>query len=245
MKWNDKKAKLYLEKNGVLNLLENTQKGQLVPQYADLARLHQLVTSRRVFTILEFGVGFSTIVLAHALAQNKKTWEKAKIDMDFRVAYPFKVFSVDSSQKWMQVVKKMIPVELREYVEISYSPVEAGLFNGRMCHFYKTLPDVIPDFIYLDAPDPLDVANSVNGMSWKNKERTVMSGDVLPMEPMLLPRTLILVDGRTNNVRFLQNNLQRNWKIHHDVEGDVTTLELDEAPLGKINKAKIEYCLKK
>lgn len=245
MKWNEKSAKLYLQKNGVLKLLENTKKGQLVPQYADLARLHQLAVSRKVFTILEFGVGFSTIVLAHALSLNKKSWEKAAIDQDFRVAHPFKIFSVDSSAKWIQAVKGMIPADLRKYVEVSYSPVEAGLFNGRMCHFYKNLPNVIPDFIYLDAPDPLDVTKAINGMTWKNKERTVMSGDILPMEPILLPRTLVLVDGRTNNVRFLQNNLQRNWKVQHDVEGDITTLELDETPLGKINKAKIEYCLGK
>ena len=37
----------------------------------DLIRLHYLVTSRKVTTILEIGVGKSTIVFDHALEQNK------------------------------------------------------------------------------------------------------------------------------------------------------------------------------
>ena len=37
----------------------------------DLIRLHYLVTTRKVTTILEFGVGKSTIVFDHALRINK------------------------------------------------------------------------------------------------------------------------------------------------------------------------------
>ena len=37
----------------------------------DLIHLHYLVTSRKVTTILEYGVGKSTTVFEHALEQNK------------------------------------------------------------------------------------------------------------------------------------------------------------------------------
>ena len=41
------------------------------PEYDDLARLHHLVKSRKVITILEFGIGKSSIVMGQALSENK------------------------------------------------------------------------------------------------------------------------------------------------------------------------------
>ena len=42
----------------------------VVIELDDLIRLHYLVTSRKVMTILEFGVGKSSIVFDHALQIN-------------------------------------------------------------------------------------------------------------------------------------------------------------------------------
>ena len=46
-------------------------------------------------------------------------------------------------------------------------------------------------------------------MTFQCDERTVMAADLLLMESILLPGTFILVDGRTNNTRFLKNNFQK------------------------------------
>lgn len=243
MKFSKNKAKEYLEKHGLVKYLIAAKSGQLKPDYRDLARLHQLAVARKVFTILEFGIGWSTIILADALRTNEEKWKKSGIKENFRVNNPFKIFSVDSSKKWINVVSKQIPRDLKRYIEISYSDAEAGTFDGRICHFYKRIPDIVPDFVYLDGPDPADVKGNVNGLTWKNPERTVMSGDILFMEPTFLPGTFIIIDGRTNNARFLENNLQRNWVVKHDKEEDVTTMEFVEKPLGKINERKMSYCL--
>lgn len=241
---NQEKAKQYLKKNNLLGYFRGGKPGQLEPDYCDLARLHKLAVDRKVFTILEFGIGWSTIIFADALQKNEEKWKKSGIKKNFRVNNSFKIFSIDSSRKWISIVRKQIPHDLQKYIEISHSGVEAGTFNGRMCHFYKTLPDIVPDFIYLDGPDPEDVKGKIKGMSWKNLERTVMSGDILPMEPLFLPGTFVIIDGRTNNARFLENNLQRKWLVKHDRKGDVTTMELAEKPLGKINEGKMSYCLR-
>jgi hypothetical protein len=113
--------------------------------------------------------------------------------------------------------------------------VQVGNFNGQLCHYYVNLPDIVPDFIYLDGPDPKDVNGDINGLSFKCDERTVMAADILLMEPTLLPGTFILVDGRTNNARFLERNLLRNFRIKCNKESDVTFFELIEEPLGKLN----------
>ena len=61
------------------------------------------------------------------------------------------------------------------------------------------------------------------------------------MESTLLPGTNILVDGRTNNVRFLQRNLKRKYQIKWDRHGDVTFLKLIEKRLGNLNKLGFEF----
>ena len=116
-------------------------------------------------------------------------------------------------------------------------------FNGRICHFYDKIPNVVPDFIYLDGPSPKDVKGSVNGLDFQLFDRTGISADTLLMESTFLPGTFILVDGRTNNARFLKNNFQRNFEYFHHIEEDVHTFELIEHPLGIYNRNSLVYCL--
>jgi hypothetical protein len=47
-------------------------KDAFAPELDDLTRLHYLIISRKVTTILEFGVGKSTLVFNDALIKNKK-----------------------------------------------------------------------------------------------------------------------------------------------------------------------------
>jgi len=201
----------------------------------DLVRIHRLIRKRKSFTVLEFGVGFSTLIIADALKKNKADWMKLEKQPKIRNRFQFQCFSVDTSQEWMDVAKERLPSELEDFVQFQHSKVKIGTHNGQICHFYENLPDIIPDFIYLDGPDPKAVEGSINGMTFQCSERTVMSGDLLLMEPILLPGTFVLVDGRTNNARFLKNNLKREYEIIWDRKGDVTTLELREERLGKYN----------
>lgn len=237
-------AREYLEEAGLGDLFKaSARPDQIAPDWSDLARLHWLAVSRSAFTVLEFGVGWSTLVLAAAMRENRRCWDQATDKPKIRNHSPFTVHSVCASSTWIDNARRLLPDELRQYVHFSESVIEAGTFGGRMCHFYARLPDVVPDLVYLDGPDPADVSGDVNGLTWRNPDRTVLSGDLLVMESTLLPGTCVLIDGRTNNARFLRNNLQRQWGAAHDVEGDVTILELQESPLGEINRQTLHYCL--
>jgi hypothetical protein len=208
-------------------------KTAFAPQIDDLVRLHRLVRSRMSTTILEFGVGFSTVVLADALAKNEADYKSLPKPPPLRNRNAFRLFSVDASEHWIGETSKRVPQSLRERVSLSFSPVRAATFNGRLCHYYERLPNVVADFIYLDGPSPKDVQGSINGLDFSIDERTVMSADILLMESTLLPRTVILVDGRVNNARFLQRNFQRPFRCDYDAAGDVTIFELDEPLLGR------------
>lgn len=205
------------------------------PEAGDLVRLHKLVRTRKCFTVLELGLGYSTLVMADALAKNEREWERLSPRPEVRNRFLFQVFSVDASPDWIETVKRRVPPDLAGRIHISQSDVEAGTFQGQLCSYYKRLPDVVADFIYLDGPHPKDVKGDVHGLSFRCDERTVMSADLLLMEPTFLPGTLILVDGRTNNARFLQNNFKRRYATRWDKKEDVTTFELKEERLGYLN----------
>lgn len=205
------------------------------PQAGDLVRLHKLVRARKCFTVLEFGLGYSTRILADALAKNEADFLKLDPVPKIRNRHMFQLFSVDASREWIDFTAANFPAHLKERTHFHFSGVSIGTFQDRLCHYYDSLPDVVPDFIYLDGPSAKDVKGDINGMSFQCEERTVMSGDLLRMEPTFLPGTFILVDGRTNNARFLRRNFQRDYEMVWDRKGDITTFELKEERLGKYN----------
>ena len=222
-------------KEGVFDAVSGKLNIPFPPVVEDLARLHRLIRKRKAFTVLEFGSGLSTVVMADALSKNKADYLALQEKPELRNRFMFQIFSVESDKKWIDYSQSNFPKHLLEHVNYHYSEVKIDTFNGRICHFYDNLPDIVPDFIYLDGPNPKDVKGNVNGMTFQCDERTVMAADLLLMESILLPGTFILIDGRTNNARFLKNNLQRNFEMSWDKDGDVTSFELKEERLGKYN----------
>jgi len=205
----------------------------------DLIRLHYLVTSRKVTTILEFGVGKSTIVFDHALTANKQKYS-SNIEKTLRRGNAFECFSVDNNKKWISHCKKIAKTSSVNY---HYSPCSVSTFNGRVCTYFDVLPNICPDLIYLDGPDQYSTIGDSRGITTNHPDRLPMSGDILSIEHFLLPGTLIVVDGRTANARFLKTNLQREWSYFYHEEFDQHYFELVEKPLGIYNKRQIDFCL--
>ena len=222
-------------KEGVFDAVSGKLNIPFPPVIEDLARLHRLIRKRKAFTVLEFGSGLSTIVMADALSKHKADFLALKEKPVLRNRFMFQIFSVESDKKWIEYSQSNFPNHLLEHVNFHYSEIKIDTFNGRICHFYDNLPDIVPDFIYLDGPNPKDVKGSVNGITFQCDERTVMAADILLMESILLPGTFIIIDGRTNNARFLKNNFQRNFEMSWDKDDDVTSFELKEERLGKYN----------
>jgi hypothetical protein len=240
---NNKEDLAYWEKEGLAkyfvkdaNTVQSEESSNAISaDINDLVRLHRLIRDRKSFTVLEFGVGYSTLIIADALKKNKVDFETLDPMPAIRNRFCFQCYSVDTSEHWISVAAARVPEGLKDIVHFQFSKVEIGTHNGQLCHFYKSLPDVVPDFIYLDGPDPKAVEGSFNGLSFSCDERTVMSGDLLLLESTFLPGTFILIDGRTNNARFLKNNFKRSYDFIWDKEGDVTMIELTEERLGKYN----------
>lgn len=215
------------------------------PEYDDLSRLHYLSVKRKALTILEFGVGKSTLIFANALNKNEKNIKEQDLKK-IRRENLFHLFSVDASKKWITHTKK----QLKEagYVnktEISHSKTRMSEFNGKICTKYDKIPNCMPDIIYLDAPDQYIPIGRKNGITTAHPDRMPMSADILLIEYYLQPGCLIIIDGRGANAQLIKNNLQRNWAYLYVKEYDQHFLELQENELGIYNKAYLEYSLGK
>ena len=145
------------------------------PELDDLVRLHYLVTSRNVITILEYGVGKSSIVFDHALNLNKNRFS-SYVQNNLRRNNPFQCFSIDNNKKWINICKKAAKTSLVNY---HYSKCSISTFNDRVCTYFDDSPNICPDLIYLDGPDQFSPVGDVRGINTKHPDRLPMSADIL------------------------------------------------------------------
>ena len=210
------------------------------PELDDLCRLHYLVRTRKVTTILEFGIGKSTYVLDDALKRNEMEFGPF-VKESLRRSNPFELHSIDNYQEWIDSVKSQAKLSLSKSTFLHCCDLNIGTFNDRMCTFYEGLPNISPDFIYLDGPDQFSAKGSVRGLSTRHPDSMPMAADILTIEHFLVPGTLIVVDGRAANARFLKSNLQREWTYSYFPEYDQHFFELLEEPLGRYNKDFLDF----
>ena len=209
-------------------------------ELGDLARIMHIIKSLKIATILEFGSGKSTVCSSFALQKNKAKYANF-VSANLRTHQAWKLFSVETSEKWLSVTKSKLTPDLLDIVEFHLSSVIMERVTGRLCTLYKDLPNCRPDLIYIDGPSQYDPINSINGISTNHEDRMPMSGDILTIEYFLEPGCIIVVDGRTANARFLRNNFQRNWHYEYIEDFDQHFFLLNEPPLGKFNREGINF----
>ena len=207
------------------------------PEFDDLIRLHWLCLSRNVMTVLEIGSGYSTYMFDHAMRTNRARFPNLD-GKSFRKSNLFEVHSLDASPEWIEITRARGATETVTYHQ---SQVRVSEFNGRICTFFDNFPQVSADLIYLDGPDQFNVEGSVRNLSTAHPDRMPMSADLLAIEHFIAPGTLIVVDGRTANARFLAANLQRDWSYEHSEKFDQSFFLLREAPLGRFNRRVLEF----
>ncbi len=213
----DRTSKAYLDGCGVTQLLSQGDPDEIEPVYRDLAYLHRLVRQRKPMTIVEFGVGLSTITLAHALEKNALENGERK---------SARLHTLDTSEHWLNNTRDKLPGQLAEFVELHSSTARLSVINGELCHLFDELPNVVPDLIYLDGPDPSIVEGRINGLTntvERGEPRRAMSADPLLYEAGLKIGATIVVDNRRMNTRFLRRNLKRRWRFQaNKAEGRYT-----------------------
>jgi Methyltransferase domain len=162
--------------------LHTRPRDAIPPDYSDLWFLYREVRRRRPTTVLEFGSGCSTVVLAFALHQNGDGH----------------LWSLDAEAAWAEATTVALPEAVRPLVTVVYAPVREDDRDVRGWS-YSNIPDVDPDFVYLDGPA-------------LTPDRKV-AFDVLDLQSRLKPDCVVVVDGRRANVRYLEARLTREHTL--------------------------------
>jgi len=218
--------------------VDANNKTPFLPEFDDLLRLHHLVRTRKCLNVLEFGLGYSTLFISIGISLNSKQHASKTCDI-IRRQRPYSHFAVDSNRNWIRHFRKVhlkySSPEVKEVININFSRVHMGSFNGKICTFYETIPNICPDLIYLDGPDQFSPKGEISGISTRSPDRMPMAADILRFEHFLQPGTLLIIDGRAANARFLACNLQRNWIYQYYDDADQHIFLLDEEALGIFN----------
>jgi predicted O-methyltransferase YrrM len=207
------KAKKFFEKLDLYKELKLSQDNWRA-DFIDLRFLYELILNNKISTILEFGTGFSTIVMAAALKFNSKHKKNNKI------------YTLETEKKWIVSAKKKL-MKYKKYSEIIHSKCDVQLIGMSLCSVYRRLPNIIPDLIYLDGPDPDLVKSKIFNLNYE-KTNNPVSADILLYEYRLKPGAIIVVDGRPNNVIFLKNHLKRKYKFQFQRLYSRSIFELQE-----------------
>ena len=164
---------------------------------------------------------------------------------NLRRANLYECHSVDNYDSWINECKNRTPNHLiaGNFINFHLAKLSISEFSNRVCTFYDPIPNICPDLIYLDGPDQFSPAGDIRGLSTSHQDRMPMSADILVFEHFLQPGTLVIVDGRTANARFLACNLQRQWAHYYSKDWDQHFFELQEEPLGIYNKRMLDHCL--
>jgi len=162
------------------------------PDYNDLLFLWNAVRKRKPKIILEFGSGWSTYVIASALAANATQCSNGFL------------YSLDHLEEWANITNDTIPEDLERYCKIIYSPVKENEYEGIKGFVFSNIPDILPNMVFLDGPN-------------LTKER-MAALDLLYMESSFPDDFYLIIDKRTKNTEILKEKFKRKY-IYKEYRG--------------------------
>ena len=120
-----------------------------------------------------------------------------------RCEHPYEIFALDNKH-YFNISKNRVKKYSKNYKKVNfcYSDARITIYNGNYAVEYKKLPNVNPDFIYLDGPSQWGVKSRVNNFTTAHPDMMPMSCDIAKFENFLTPGTIIVSDGRTANSIF-------------------------------------------
>ena len=214
------------------------------PELNDLYQLYQFIYLNKRTTVLEFGSGWSSLIISIALSDLKKKYSQQIKNL--RRNNPFELFILENEKKYLNLTKKRNLTYQKKRIincniNYNFSDVLMTNYNGNISTEFQNLPLCNPDFIYLDGPDQFNVKGKINNISTRHKDMMPMACDILKIEYFLTPGTIILCDGRGANAKFLRDSFKRNWIYKNDKDNDQHIFYLDDPVLGKYNKFQINF----
>ena len=214
------------------------------PVLEELFFLYNIIINNSRLTVLEFGSGFSTLIMSLALYENSKRLD-SKIEK-IRKKNKFELFVIENEKKYLDITIKRNKsfyknLNIKPKINYLFSDCNVEIFNGNITHSFKRLPRCIPDLIYLDGPGQFNLKGSVNNINFAHDDFVPLSSDILKIEFLLNVGTIIIIDGRYHNANYLKLNLKRNWIYKYVEYVDKHIFYLKEKPIGFMSKKLLKF----
>ena len=114
--------------------------------YSNLHEAVKTILKKKPKWILESGTGTSTLVFAETILQMQKKDPN----------YHCRIVSMESTKKWYEMAKNLLPKKYSNIVEIRFGPrkiFEYSMFRG---YVHTNIPNYAYEFVFLDGPDYTD-----------------------------------------------------------------------------------------
>ena len=166
--------------------------GAFGPEYGALEILYRAVRTIKPSVVMEFGSGWSTYILAQAIADNRRVQSQPD----------GKLYSIDADEKWATVTREGLPQDFVEFCEVTYSPLLEVEFDGVKGFRHGLVPKIAPEFVFLDGP------------AFTSERRVAV--DVLDIEAAADAPFHILIDKRHPNAEFLRTRLRFRYRYRRE-----------------------------
>tara|TARA_X000000950_G_C13893736_1_gene651931 strand:+ start:911 stop:1690 length:780 start_codon:yes stop_codon:yes gene_type:complete len=243
---NKKQVKEFFYKNKMGFVVDeyNSKKKQssFKPNLLDLYYLFKIIILNKRLTALEYGCGWSSLVLSLALKENEKKYKK-KIKM-LRKDNKFELYIFDNYKSFLNSTKRKMNKYLKNITntQFIYSRCVMTEHLGNYCSIYEKKLNFNPDFIYLDGPSQFGIFNNKKfNFNTDVNDFMPMSADILKYEFFLIPGTIIVIDGRGANVNFLKKMFKRNWTYKYNNSIDQHYFLLNDDSFGIHNNRLISF----
>ena len=88
------------------------------PDLRDLYRLYMFIVLNKRTTVLEFGTGYSTLVMHYALMNNLK---KFGLKKPFpRCEHPYEIFALDNNKHYFNISKNRVKKYSKNYKKVNF-----------------------------------------------------------------------------------------------------------------------------
>jgi hypothetical protein len=178
-------ARLGLSLNGLTPILAKRPANAYPYSALEMWRLFKDIRQRKPATVMEFGVGCSTLVIATALNKNGGG----------------RLITVDGSEEWLGACREAMPADLAPFVSFNYSPVEK--LPDQHAHRYARLPQATLDYLFIDGPSVQHIPD------WQGPP--IAADPILP-NMTFHESARIVVEGRSANVAYLTQQLGPSWR---------------------------------
>ncbi len=229
----------YLKNNFIpidIFIEEATKYNLIEPNIEDLARLHYICMSTKPNSILEFGCGFSSYIFHNYLSNFSTNYSKNSTNL-------LQIFEVH--EKFLEIsTKRFNKSSNNVLIKTSVCNIVKDVSRDDGSHYYEGDINFIPQLIYLDGPSHHDIPYANFDKNIYSTQfgfmRPPISSDILKIESWLEPGTILLIDGRTANTRYLKNKLSRNWNWTESKDSRFNFAILNENPLGNYSSKILE-----